>query len=89
MVIGGKPVLRTALELTKDRPQRSMLAIMARMGKKRDWGCVSGVIGAQAIPQAGGGVKATGMAGKVGPKIPHRRMSGGRGRPGLRRRYSL
>jgi hypothetical protein len=36
MVAGGKPVLSTALELTKDRPHSSMLASTARVGSRRE-----------------------------------------------------
>jgi hypothetical protein len=36
MVAGGKPVLSTALELTKDRPHSSMLASTARVGSSRE-----------------------------------------------------
>ena len=36
MVAGGKPVLSTALELTKDRPHSSMLASTARVGRRRE-----------------------------------------------------
>jgi hypothetical protein len=57
MVIGGKPVLRMALELTKERPQNSTLAMIARMAVSGTLGRATGGIGSDAIPQAACGVK--------------------------------